>query len=308
MTPQKCMAAALLVCGAAYALCLCRGAWKNRAAFRAEPGVLWNMSLWEAAVYFFTTMGFPDFLLNTVLFRHKKWVDDRRLPGTLVAASILPGAWIASAYLLGNTAVDLITLLLCVAAIGLGSIIGARVVSRMSGGAIRAIMGVAMIASMGALILKMIVSAGAVGTAMDLSAWKLFIALPLMFGFGVINMFGVPMKPPAIALLLLLGMEPMAVLTVVMVMGVVSPMTGGVRVLRSGNYQRKPVLAGALAGFAGALAGTVFTVSLNAAVLNGILLFIMAFTAVSMLRPQRGAARPAEAPSDQEEAQHESHQ
>ena len=50
------------------------------------------------------------------------------------AASILPGAWIASAYLLGNTAVDLITLLLCVAAIGLGSIIGARVVSRMSGG------------------------------------------------------------------------------------------------------------------------------------------------------------------------------
>ena len=130
------------------------------------------------------------------------------------------------------------------AAIGLGSIIGARVVSRMSGGAIRAIMGVAMIASMGALILKMIVSAGAVGTAMDLSAWKLFIALPLMFGFGVINMFGVPMKPPAIALLLLLGMEPMAVLTVVMVMGVVSPMTGGVRVLRSGNYQRKPVLAG----------------------------------------------------------------
>ena len=294
MNPQIILAGALMLYGAVYTAGLCRDAWRNKDVCRAEKGKFWQISLCETVVYFFTTLGFPDFLLNTLLFRKFQWVDDRRLPGTLVAASVLPGAWIASAYLVGNRSVELKTLFLCMIAIGLGSIVGARVVGSLSGATIRKIMGVAMIASMGALILKMVVSAGAVGTGTALLWWQLAIALPIIFGLGVINMFGVPMKPPAIALFLLMGIEPMATLTLVMAMGVISPMTGGVRVLRSGNYQRKLSLLGALFGFVGALIGAVFTVSLNAGILNVILLFIMAFTAVSMLRPQKKATDAAE--------------
>lgn len=294
MSPQIWIAAALMLYGVIYTLCLCRDAWKNKAAFSQERGKFWQISIWEIVVYFFTTLGFPDFLLNTLLFQKFQWVDDRRLPGTLVAASVLPGAWIASAYLLENSTVDLRTLFLCMIAIGMGSIVGAKVVGGLSGAAIRKIMGVAMIASMGALLLKMAVSAGAVGTATSLAWWQLAIALPIVFGLGVINMFGVPMKPPAIALFLLLGMDPMITLTLVMGMGVISPMAGGVRVLRSGNYQKKLALAGALCGFVGALAGAMFTVSLNAGVLNIILLVIMAFTAVSMLRPRKKGEKQAD--------------
>ena len=179
------------------------------------------------------------------------------------------------------------TLFLCMAAIAAGSFAGARVMTSLSGETIRKIMGIAMLLSMGALVLKMVVSAGTVGTASSLTSWQLGIALPVVFFLGFINMFGVPMKPPAIALFLLLGMSPMSTLTLMLVLGVISPMVGGIRVMRSGMYQQKIALAGASFGLLGALLGTAFTVTLDATALSVILLIIMALTAVSMLRPPK---------------------
>lgn len=286
---QKLLAAAILLYGAVYGLCLCVGAWKDRQGVRAEKGKFWQASLGEAVVFFFTTMGFPDFILNTLLFQKCGWVEDKRLPGTLVAASVFPGALIAFSYLRGGEPLGMGTLLLCMAAIAAGSLTGARVMTSLEGKTIRRIMGVAILLSMGALILKMVVSAGAVGTATSLAPWQLCIALPIIFCFGFINMFGVPMKPPAVALFLLLGMSPMSTLTLMLAMGVASPMAGGVRVLRSGVYQKKIALAGVSFGALGALIGTAFTVSLDATTLSVILLIIMAVTAVTMLRPKKEA-------------------
>lgn len=285
MNVQGYIAVFILIYGVVYAAFLFRNAWRERDAVRAERGTFWKMSLSESAVYFLTTMGFPDFILNTLLFQRTAWVDDRRLPGTLVAGAVFPSAVISFSYLRGGETLGLPTLLLCMAAIVAGSLTGARVMTSLSGRTIRRIMGIAMLFSMGALVLKMAVSAGTVGAASSLTAWQLCIALPIIFFFGFINMFGVPMKPPAIALFLLLGMSPMSTLSLMLAMGVASPMAGGVRVLRSGVYQKKAALAASTFGVLGALAGTFFTVSLNAAVLSVILLLIMAVTAVSMLRP-----------------------
>lgn len=289
MNVQTIVAVAILLYGAAYALCLCRGAWKDRGGVRDEKGKFWKLSLSEAVVFFFTTMGFPDFILNTLLFQKCGWVEDKRLPGTLVASSVFPGALIAFSYLRGGEPLGLATLLLCMAAIAAGSFTGARVMTSLDGKTIRLIMGVAILCSMGALILKMVVSAGAVGTAASLAPWQLCIALPIIFGLGFINMFGVPMKPPSVALFLLLGLSPMSTLTLMLAMGVASPMAGGVQVLRSGVYQKKIALAALSFGAIGALIGTVFTVNLDATTLSVILLAIMAITAVTMLRPKRQA-------------------
>ena len=291
MEAQKILAAAILLYGAAYGFCLCRGAWRDREKVGEERGKFWQLSLGEGVVFFFTTMGFPDFILTTLLFQKTGWVEDRRLPGTLVASSVLAGSVIAFNYLRGGEPLGLATLLLCMGTIAAGSLTGARVMTGLDGKTIRKIMGVAILCSMGALVFKMIVSAGAVGTATSLSPVQLCIALPVVFLLGFINMFGVPMKPPAVALFLLLGMSPMSTLTLMLAMGVASPMAGGVRVLRSGLYQKKIALAAVTFGTLGALAGTAFTVSLNATALSVILLAIMAVTAVTMLRPRgrRGA-------------------
>ena len=65
----------------------------------------------------------------------------------------------------------------------------------------------------------------------------------LFFVFSFINMFGVPLKPPAIAMFLLMGLSPMNTLILVLAMAVVSPMAGGIQVLRSGLYHGKIALA-----------------------------------------------------------------
>ena len=260
--------------------------WRQREELQWERGTFFPVSLAEAAVYFLTTMGFPDYLLNTVIFRGCGWVEDRRLPATLVTAAVFPGALIAFMYLRNGELLDLPTLLICAAANAAGSMMGARQMTRMDGNTIRNIMGGAMVASMGALLFKMVVSAGAAGTAAGLSPVQLCIAVPIIFFLGWINMFGVPMKPPAVALFLLLGMSPMSTLTLMLAMGVVSPMAGGIRVLRTGIYQKKIALYALPSATVGALLGSCFTVTLHPAVLNGILLAIMAGTAISMLRPQ----------------------
>ena len=279
------LGALILIYGTVYALLLLRAAWKDRAGAAEEPGAFWKLSVCEAAVYFFTTMGVPDFILNTMVFQKCRWVDDRRLPGTWVAAAVFPSALIAFSYLCrGTGGLDMATTLLCAAAIAAGSLTGARVMTALPAAAIRKIMAIAMLASMGAMVLKLVVSSGAAGTGGALAPWQLCIALPVIFGLGFLNMFGVPMKPPAIALLLLMGLSPINTLTLMLVMGVVSPMVGGIRVLRSALYQKKIALAAVSFGALGALAGTAFTVTLPAGILTAVLLVIMALTSVSMLR------------------------
>ena len=288
MRAQQVIALLFLIYAVGYAFCICVRAWRERALIKKEPGRFWQISLGETAVYFLTTMGFPDFILNTLLLRRCGWVEDNRLPGTLVAASVLPGALIACIYLWGGNTLHLPTLLLSMAAIAAGSTTGARIVNALNGKTIRRIMGIAILFSMGALILKILLSSGVSGTISVLTPLQLCAVLPLMFGFGLINMFGIPMKPPTIALFLLLGLSPIDTLALTMAIGVTSPIAGGIQVLRSGNYQQKIVLAGTFFGLIGAALGAVFTVTLSAAVLNLILLAIMALAAVSMLVPQDG--------------------
>ena len=286
---QRFLAGAMLAYGVVYAVFLCRDILRHRDRMREERGSFPAVSISQTVVYFFTTMGFPDFILNTLLVQKCGWIEDKRLPGTLVASCVLPATVISCSYLSGGEALDGATVLLCMLAVATGSFCGARVMARMDGKTIRLIMGIAMICSMGALVVKMIAAADAVGTATGLSVLRLCIALPILLFLGFINMFGVPMKAPAVALFLLLGMAPMSALTLMIATGAISPIAGSVRVLRSGLYQGKISLAAVSFGTLGALIGTAFTVTLEANTLSVILLVIMAVTAVTMLRsPKQG--------------------
>ena len=65
MEAQKILAAAILLYGAAYGFCLCRGAWRDREKVGEERGKFWQLSLGEGVVFFFTTMGFPCLLYTS---------------------------------------------------------------------------------------------------------------------------------------------------------------------------------------------------------------------------------------------------
>lgn len=281
---HRILGAVLLAVGLLYAAAILRGVFLHREALRAEKGSLPLIALLETLIYICASIGISDYLLNTLTFKRGDYAEDKRLPGTLVACGLVPGAIIAFSLLRADTPVDAASLVVCGACVIAGSTTGARLVGRFDSKRIKTIMRVALVCSFVILIARMLLSAGAAGTAMGLSPIALCAAAALCFLSGAVNMFGIPMKPTWTALFLVLGLSPIAVLTLVLVLGALSPLAGGVSVLRGGLYHRKMVLCATIFGSLGAVLGTLFAISVPSTVLNILLLIVMLIAIVTMFR------------------------
>ena len=284
MSIPKFIGGVFLLGGLVYAIVLIRDLFRNRAALRQAPGDLKVLSAVEFIVFFLCTIGVSDFLLNTLVIKKLRLADDKSLPSCLIASTIVPGALIAFSYLRAENAADTLTLLCFMGFLAAGAILGGRAVSRMAGAAIKTIMGIALLFSMAALIVKMIVSAGATGSAVSLRGAKLLLMCLCCVGIGFINMTGVPCKPIAAAMLLLLGLSPVAALTLTLVLGAIIPMSGGVSIVRGGLYNRKLLLAAMTAGSAASILGVLLAISMDQLLLNILLLLVMLIAVISIFR------------------------
>lgn len=281
---QRILGAVILAAGIIYGILIVYRALKDKEKFRSERGsFLWLLPA-EALVFFISASGISDFVMNTIAARRLRTADDGHLPGTLVASTLVPGSIIAFSLLQNEGALHWSLLVFCSVASMSGSLIGVRLVSRFNGDAIRKIMAAALLFSMAALIVRMIVSRGATGEASFLSAPKLVIAVIILFFTGALNMFGIPMKATWAAVFLLLGLSPLSSLTLTLVLASLTPLAGGYAIVRSGNYHQKTAVAAATAGALGAVLGVVFALSLSPLVLNIVLIGVMIVAIVSLLK------------------------
>lgn len=284
MSIPKFIGCVFLLCGLVYACVLGRDLVKNKEALRQAPGDLKVLGGLEFIVFFLCTLGVSDFLLNTLIIKKLRLADDRSIPSCLIAATIVPGALIAFSYLRTENSADALTLILFMVCLAAGAVCGSWVVSRMDGATVKKVMGFALLFSMAALVVKMIVSAGTTGSAVSLRGGKLLIMSIACVGIGFINMTGVPCKPIATAMLLLLGLSPVAALTLTLVLGAINPMSGGVSIVKAGLYNRKMVLAAMTAGSVASILGVVLAISMNQLLLNILLLIVMLIAVVSILK------------------------
>ncbi len=284
MSFQKIIGTALLLTGAVFGIVILAGALKDRRLFREEKGRPGALCLAEAAVYFLATMGFSDMLPNTLLYRHFRLDEDRKLPGTLIASALTPGSVIAFSLLQADDPVSLKVLVPCGISIALGAAAGSRLVGRLEGARLRRFMGWALVASMAVLVVRIVISRGTPGTLTGLSGIRLVLAVVFAFFWGGVNMLGVPMKAAGTAMFLLLGMSPLTALTLVLVLGCIGPFSGAVPILKEGRYHRRMACAGVLGGSLGAVLGSMAALSVSAAALNIILLAVMLAAAVSVFR------------------------
>ncbi|MBR0165120.1 MAG: sulfite exporter TauE/SafE family protein [Lachnospiraceae bacterium] len=275
---------ALLAAGACIAATILVQAYRDREALRKEPGRFPFLCVTEVVLYFLATLGISDYLMNTLLIKRFDLTDDKKLPGTLVVTGLVPSAVIASFLLRAEQTVEPRTLLPCLLSMLLGSVSGVRLVQGMDGARIKKVMGFALIGSFFALIVRMVVSHGAPGELIALSAPKLAFAVVFSFFWGAVNMIGVPMKPAGSAMFLLLGMTPLATLTLILVMGSIGPMGGGIAFLRNRQYAAKIACSAVCGGVIGAVLGSVFAISVNAMLLNVLLLCVMVIAIFMMFR------------------------
>ena len=274
-----------LVLGAIWAAVLLTDILKKREKLFSEPGKpLPVMFITEAAVYFLATMGISDFLMNTIVFNRYKSGDTELLPGTVNLCAIVPGTVIAFTYLQTAEPIEAATLIICTACMLAGTVFSAVFLTGIDGKKLKKIIGTALVFSMCALIVKMIVSAGTTGSASGISGVRLIIAVVVSLICGALNMMGVPCKPTLTALFLLLGLSPMCTLTLVLVMCGLSPIVGGVKFVRSGKYHKKTVLAATITGTVTAVIGCLVMISLPALALNIVLLCVMLIAIISMFK------------------------
>ena len=282
---QKILGFTVLTVGAIYALVILRSLKKDKEGFHAARGSLRLCGIAECLVFAISCIGVSDFLLNTLVAKRFDLADDRDLPGTMVGCTIVPSSLIACV-LLNRSAgsLDTLTLVICAACVMTGSFFGSRLVAGMDGSRIRTIMKVALVASLVFLIIKMIISSGLTGTATGLTGIKLVVTAAFCFFSGVVNMFGIPMKPTWTALFLIMGLSPITTLTLVLVVGAMTPLTGAVNVLKGGHYQKKMVGCAVVTGTLGALIGVLTAVSIPSTALNIILIAVMLIAIISMFK------------------------
>ena len=282
---QEILAIVLLIIGIIYAAAVLKISHSNKDKLAAEKGSLPKLAAAEAAVYFFGSFGFPDFLLNTLVLKYSKCTDDRSLPGTLVAGCVTPGAIIAFSLLRADVnPIDTKLLIVCAVSVIAGSLVGSHMVGMFDKTRIRKIMLAALIFSFIVLVVRNIVSIGGGNTATSLSGVKLVIAAILCFVTTVINMFGIPMKPTWTAMFLMLGLTSLTSLSLVLFFGSIAPLAGGIRALYADRYHRKLVLCTIVGGSVGAILGTLFAISIPSSVLNVLLLAVMLIAIITMVK------------------------
>ena len=251
---------------------------------KAAPGDLKTILGLEAIIFFLCTIGVSDFLLNTITCQRLKLAEPKTQPDCNICAGLVPGGLIAFLYLRNADAVDgklLLTFMLCMIP---GSIIGSHAVGRMNGDFIRRAMVVFLSVTLVFLLIRTFANAGSTATGNTLRGWKLAVIGVEAFCAGFINMLGIPAKPMTATTALLLGLSPVTTLAITLGALPLACVAGGINIAPRKRYNPKLILASMLAGCPAAAIGCFAAISINAAVLNAIIIVVLITAILSLLK------------------------
>lgn len=237
----------------------------------------------EIFVWFLATLGVSDTAVNSLIYPIKDTVKIKMLPGTIIVGATIPMCFMSYSYLT-EVKVSPITLGVLVAAQAVGSFAGASLVSKMNGHMIRLFMGSALVATAFILLFKNYILNVEGGRATELSLIKLIFAMFFMFATGVLNMIGFGSTTPNIAMLLMLGMNPISIYPIVMCANTFTCIAGCVEFIKNEMLHKQLVVVETITGMAGVFLAMKFVANIEPKVLQILMIFVMLFSAFQMFR------------------------
>jgi len=155
---------------------------------------------------FLDTLGIGSFATTTSLYRLRRTIDDRLLPGTLNVGHTIPT--FAQAFLYTRSvAVETGTLVAMILAAVVGAVFGAPIVARWPRRHVQLGMGCALLVLAGVLVYRQLWTQPTTGT--DGLTGGLFAAgVACNFALGALMTIGVGLYGPCLVLVSLLGMNP----------------------------------------------------------------------------------------------------
>jgi len=232
---------------------------------------------------FFDTLGIGSFATTTSLFKLRHVVRDERIPGTL-NVGITPPTIIQALIFIAIVDVDMLTLILLIAASILGMWLGAGVVRSWPRRKVQIGMGIALLLAAALTLLQVLnVTAGA-GEALRLTGTKLAVGFIGNFVLGALMSLGIGLYGPCLIMISLLGMNPTAAFPIMMGSCAFLMPVGSVRFIRKGSYDLRAALGLALGGIPAVLIAVYIVKSLPLIYVRWLVIVVVVYTSVMMLR------------------------
>ena len=222
---------------------------------------------------FFDVFGIGSFAPGASLYKSFKQVEDQYIPGTLNVSCSLSVIVEAFIFIQG-VRVELLTLILMLIAAMAGAWIGAGIISKLSKETIQLVMAVAMVVFAVVIILQVTNIIPTKGSAFGLRGIKLVI--------GAVMTAGVGLYAPCLALVCVLGMDPIVAFPIMMGSCAYLMPVASIRFIKEGSYNRKVGLWASISAVVGVIVATRVALGLPSHVLKIIVICVMFYTAASM--------------------------
>jgi uncharacterized membrane protein YfcA len=231
---------------------------------------------------FLDTLGIGSFATTTSVYKLRRLVPVKLIPGTLNVGHALPT--IAQAYIYTQLVpVESTTLVLMIAAAMAGSWLGAGVVIKWPRRKIQIGMGLALLGAATLMLLKVLAVLPTGGTTLGLTGLRLAVGLAGNFVLGVLMMLGIGLYAPCMILVYLLGMTPTAAFPIMMGSCAFLMPFSSVRFVRSHTYHKQAALGLALGGFPAAVIAAKLVTWLPPGAVLWLVVMVVVYTGINML-------------------------
>jgi uncharacterized membrane protein YfcA len=231
---------------------------------------------------FFDTLGIGSFATTTSLYRARKTIDDRHLPGTLNVGHTIP-TFVQAFLYTKSVAVDPKTLITMIAASVAGALLGAPIVSRWPRRNIQIGMGCALLALTGVLVYRQLHGDPTTGTD-GLEGGLFGLGVLGNFALGALMTIGVGLYAPCLVMVSLLGMNPGTGFPIMMGSCAFLMPVASVPFVRNGCYAPRAALGLTLAGLPAVLVAHWWFEKLDINTVKWLVAAVVIYTAVTLLR------------------------
>jgi uncharacterized membrane protein YfcA len=244
-----------------------------------------------AVTNFFDALGIGSFATTTTVFRLRRMVPDRIIPGTLNAGHTLPT--IAQAFIYTSVIpVDVLTLVSMIAASVLGAWLGAGVVARWPKRKVQIGMGAALLAFAVFALMRQMNLFPPGSEAIGVRGVALALAVGGNFVLGALMTLGIGLYAPCMILVSMLGMSERTAFPIMMGSCAFLMPVGSLRFIREQSYSLRNALGLAIGGIPGVLVAAYIVKTLPLYWVRWLVIVVVLYTAVTLLwsaTSERGA-------------------
>ena len=262
-----------------YAVTLIRGGFIMPTALQLVIGFVTN---------FFDTLGIGSYATTTAVYKLRRLVPVKLIPGTLNVGHTLPV--MAQAFIYTQLVpVESTTLVLMIVAASLGAWVGAGVVVHWPRRRIQIGMGVALMGVATLMFLQLLNMFPGGGAALELTGARLAVGLAGNFVLGALMMLGIGLYAPCMGLVSLLGMNPTAAFPIMMGSCAFLMPTSTVQFAKSRTYHVQAALGLALGGLPAVLIAAYLVQSMPLGAVRWLVVVVVVYTSINMLMTARTA-------------------